>query len=103
MFTLIWSDHLSQVSYQANWLNAGQWHVELRCDARLPVTDTGYRSIFAPNAEFSNQGEIAVFLTSLLDGAALSKDWLAYLEDSKQLNLFSANRQTLSPFGTAFS
>lgn len=37
---------------------------------------------------FSDPGEIAVFLTALLDEAALAKDWLAYLEDSKQLHIF---------------
>lgn len=87
-FTLVWADRDIAVSHQANWLNTGHWHIELRCDDRLPVTATGYRSIFVPQAEFVGDAEIAAFVVALLNEAALSKDWLSYVEDSKQLKLF---------------
>jgi len=87
-FMLIWYDHQITVGHQANWLNTSHWHIELRCDARLPVTATGYQSIFVPQAGFADEGEIEAFVTDLLDEAAHSKDWQAHVEDSKQLKLF---------------
>ena len=75
------------MSHQADWLNSGHWHIELRCDEQLPVTATGYRSIFVPEAGFADEGEIRTFVTDLLDEAATSKAWQAYLDDRRQLKL----------------
>ncbi|EBA12658.1 hypothetical protein [Roseobacter sp. CCS2] len=87
-FTLVWADRTIAVSHQTNWLGSGHWHIELRCDQRLPITTTGYRSIFVPQAAFADDAEIEAFVVALLDEAAQSKNWLAYLEDSKQLKFF---------------
>ena len=87
-FAILWCDRTIAVSHQANWFNTGHWHIELRCDERLPVTTTGYRSIFVSQARFADEVEIKAFVTGLLDEAAQSKDWLTYLQDSKQLKLF---------------
>jgi len=87
-FTLVWSGCVVAVSYQANWLNSGQWHIELRCDERLPVTTTGYRSHFVSNDAFRDEGEIENFVQSWLDEAAHSNEWQAYLIDRRQLTLF---------------
>ncbi|MCO4839130.1 MAG: hypothetical protein KC447_03305 [Rhodobacteraceae bacterium] len=87
-FAIMWCDRTIAVSHQANWLNSGHWHIELRCDERLPLSTTGYRSIFVSETRFADEGEIKNFVTELLNKAAQSKDWLAYLEDSKQLKLF---------------
>jgi len=87
-FAIMWCDRTIVVCYQANWLNTGHWHIELHCDERLPVTATGYRSIFVPQARFAGEGEIEAFVTALLNKAAQSKAWVAYLEDGKQPSLF---------------
>lgn len=87
-FTLQWSEFTILVAYQRNWLNSGNWHLQLCCDQPLPVTSTGYRSIFMADQKFAGEDEIRAFVTSLLDEATQSKDWLAYLEDNKQLKLF---------------
>ena len=47
-FMLVWCARNIEVSYQANWLNSSYCHIELRCEERLPVTKTGYRSQFVP-------------------------------------------------------
>lgn len=87
-FTLHWQDFTITVEYQANWLNSGHWHLQLRCDERLPVTETGYRSIFVPEASFADEDEIRAFVTTYLDEAAQSKAWQAHLEDRRQMKLF---------------
>ena len=87
-FELIWQDLVVVVSYQANWLSTDQWHIELRCDERLPVTETGYRSHFLADVEFANEDEILIWITEWLDQAASNPAWLRHKEDSRQLTLF---------------
>ncbi len=87
-FSLTWSDRNVSVSYQANWLNSGHWHIELRCDEPLPATTTGYRSHFVPDAAFADQGEIEAYVQAWLDDAATAKTWQTYLIESRQLKLF---------------
>jgi len=87
-FTIIWADRRISVSYRANWLRTSYWHIELRCDERLPVTQTGYRSIFVPEADLVNEAAITDFVIAALDQAALSKAWHDYLQASRQLDLF---------------
>lgn len=85
---LHWQGHDIAVSYQRNWLNSGNWHIELRCDAPLPVTQTGYRSAFLPDAELEGEADLLAHVTAWLDEAAQSKDWLRHVEDSRQGTLF---------------
>lgn len=87
-FELIWQDRTVEVCYQANWLNSGHWHIELRCAERLPVTETGYRSNFVILDLCAGQADIAVLVTSWLDAVAAEPAWRKYLEDSRQLKLF---------------
>lgn len=87
-FILIWAGISVEISHQANWLNSGYWHIELRCDEPLPVTETGYRSYFVPMPEFSDGVGIRDCVTDWLDAAADRPIWQKYLEDSKQLKLF---------------
>ena len=76
------------MSYQPNWLNTDQWHIELRSAERLPVTETGYRSYFVPTDGFADNAEIAACITAWLDTAADTTTWKKYLQDSRQLKLF---------------
>tara|TARA_R110002074_G_scaffold104113_5_gene224734 strand:- start:203 stop:496 length:294 start_codon:yes stop_codon:yes gene_type:complete len=87
-FELLWQDRKVEVSYQANWLNSGYWHIELRCAEHLPVTETGYRSIFVPLDTFADQAEITVFVTTWLDTAVDTPAWRKHLEESRQMTLF---------------
>jgi len=87
-FTLVWAERSIAVSHQSNWLRSLYWHIELRCADRLPVTATGYRSIFVAQADFADEAAIRDFVIGLLDEAAASKDWQNYLQASRQLDLF---------------
>lgn len=87
-FSLTWCERDIEVSYQANWLSSGNWHIELRCSERLPVTETGYRSHFMPTDAFSNEDDLRTCVLAWLDTAAHDPNWQRYLEDSKQLKLF---------------
>lgn len=87
-FTMTWEGISIEVSHQANWLNSSCWHIELRCGEPLPVTATGYRSIFVPAAEFADTAEVQSFIEGVLADAAQSKQWIKHWEDRKQLQLF---------------
>lgn len=87
-FELVWQERPISVRYQANWLSSETWHIELRCAERLPVTETGYRSIFVPSPDFECDADVETFLRGLLDEAATEKTWVQYIEDSRQLKLF---------------
>ena len=87
-FALMWRGRKVEVSYQANWLNSGHWHIELRCAERLPVTETGYRSHFVILAPHTDRNEIAALVRSWLETAAETPVWRKHLEDSRQLKLF---------------
>ncbi|WP_424991366.1 hypothetical protein [Fluviibacterium sp. S390] len=87
-FNLIWQAREIAVAFRANWLNSGHWHIELRCCDRLPVTETGYPSIFVPATGFDDRTEIEAYIRTLLDEAANTPEWRRYLEDSRQLDLF---------------
>ena len=86
---LNWQDLTIEVSYQRNWLNSGQTHLEIRASERLPITETGYRSHFLPDGAMEkDEAEIRAFVLEWLDRAATSSTWQAYLEDCRQLRLF---------------
>ena len=86
--TVVWCDLEIAVSYQADWLSSGQWHIELRCAARLPVTQPGYRSHFVQTDAIADAEDVPTFVMAWLDVAAQDPTWLRHLEDSKQLKLF---------------
>lgn len=86
--TLDWTEFTIVVEYQRHWLNSESWHLQLRCKEPLPVTATGYRSIFMADESFAGEDDIRAFVIALLDEAAQSKTWQRHLEDRRQLKLF---------------
>lgn len=87
-FVLCWEGREIEVSYQANWLNSGQWHLELRSTEPLPVTSTGYRSAFLSSEIIKEASEIEEYVLGWLDHAADDPAWKRFVEDSRQLKLF---------------
>ncbi|RUS63670.1 hypothetical protein EGN72_03235 [Pseudorhodobacter sp. E13] len=95
-FTSEWQGIGLHIRYNACWLGrcAGlrTHHVELRSEGKvkLPVTATGYRSLFLhgedPFADWG--GDVVAFVSDWLDDASRSADWQRYVEESRQLSLF---------------
>ncbi len=95
-FSAHWQGIVLQIRYNACWLGrcAGlrTHHIELRSEekTKLPVTETGYRSLFLhgedPFADWD--GDVVAFVRDWLDDAAGSPEWQRYVEDSRQLSLF---------------
>ena len=87
-FSLVWQDRTIEVSFQANWLNSGHWHIELRCAEPLPVTQTGYRSQFVVADAIDDADAIEEYILAWLDNAAEDPAWRKLVEDRRQLSLF---------------
>jgi len=69
-------------------------HLELKSinppKARIPMTETGYRSHFHPVGTIERDfgGDVVACVLDWLNAEAKSKKWRDYVENSKQLMLF---------------
>ncbi len=86
-----------EISYCPQWLakdidGYNIAHLEIRAiepeNARLPITETGYKSHFFHHADIEQYGDAVEFVTAWLENAAKSREWQTHLEKSKQPDLF---------------
>jgi hypothetical protein len=66
-------------------------HIEVQTDEHrqpLPISETGYRSLFLPSGEVENSGGPVVFVKLWLDAKARSKTWKAIENERRQGRLF---------------
>lgn len=92
-----WNGITVEVSWEPSWLSwpAGRYsvgHLQL-CSlaperAPLPVTETGYRSLFVDPALGLDEGGPLAFARAWLDQEALSPSWIAAQTEARQLALF---------------
>lgn len=92
-FEIVWRNIPLVIRYESRWLdskatNVAHLQVESAARERLPITETGYRSHFAPAAEIEDAGGPVAYTTAWLDDMARSAEWKRYAEASRQLSLF---------------
>lgn len=63
-------------------------HVAIKAGEPLPVTETGYKSLYYDNNFIVEYENIETFVKALLDDAMNSKEWKKYIRDKNQLSLF---------------
>lgn len=65
-------------------------HIEVHAEdhQRLPITETGYRSHWVYEDQLEPYGSALAFVQAWLDTEASKPAWRAYLEASRQMNLF---------------
>lgn len=85
--TFEWHNIAIEAKLTRNWLSLEYHHIEVRADQRLPITETGYRSLFIAVSEYGD-ADLAGFVTDWLEQAAQSKDWQGYVDASRQFSLF---------------
>ncbi|HEV7228603.1 hypothetical protein [Brevundimonas sp.] len=56
--------------------------------AKLPITETGFRSHFIRAEDVAEVGGPVAYVTAWLDHMARSREWIAYEQASRQLSLF---------------
>lgn len=97
--TMTWDGVEISVSYEPNWLNMGERpgnydvaHLEIRAiapeDAKLPITETGYRSHFTSAATIDSFGGPTAFVEAWLEEEAARPAWHEYQRQSRQMTLF---------------
>lgn len=96
---LKWRSYVIQVDFTKSYSRAFEEvygypmsHVEIRTVepdlAPLPVSDTGYRSIFITLPKIENLGGVKTMITDYLDDAARNKSWKEQEEKARQYDLF---------------
>ena len=95
---LLWRGVEIEITYEASWLGMdpsrefATAHLTVTAKsperARLPITETGYRSHFIQAEEIAEAGGPVAYVTEWLDHMARSREWIAYEQSSRQLSLF---------------
>ena len=86
---LLWNGIKIMVTHTPNKFGVVD-HIELHAEdrQRLPVTETGYRSHWVYEDQLEPYGSALAFVQAWLDQEALKPAWRAYVEASRQLDLF---------------
>lgn len=89
---LLWQGIKIEVSYTPDW-GLDVSHLEVRslspARAKLPITETGYRSHFIPNGTLESSDLTACeWVRAELDRAATQTAWLDHAAQSRQGELF---------------
>jgi hypothetical protein len=80
-----------EIRHFATWSKAaGIDHIEVISDHRkpLPITETGYKSLFIMPEYIAEKGTAQDYVLAWLDHEAKSRTWKRYQADTRQLSLF---------------
>lgn len=93
--TLPWQGMNIKVTYQPHFSEAVREiqgyqlaHITVTAATPLPITETGFRSIFLADEEVKQAGGAIAYVRQILDEAAKSKEWQQYKVKQSQLSLF---------------
>lgn len=96
-YTLNWKKCLINITYYKNRF-AGFDHLEIRTEKpggsgspAIPLTETGYRSHFAPHGEITANGDPVAYVQEALAEAEQSPNWKAYCREQREIE--EASRQ----------
>ena len=94
---LDWQGIAIEISFTPDWSRAYRevyghplTHIEVRAENKqpLPITETGYYSLFVPACEVEENGGPLAYVKTWLDVNAESDDWKEYCEEQRQGSLF---------------
>lgn len=88
MSTLIWEGIAIALTHHTQRFGGPFDHLELHAEERLPVTDTGYRSLFIHPDDLALWASPEAFVIEWLNGAAKEPRWRDYRQNARQLSLF---------------
>jgi hypothetical protein len=96
-FAIDWDGIAVSVVYAPDWLNMSKRgvasaHLEITAikpaRAPLPISETGYRSLFTQAETIEAAGGAATYVLAWLNEAARDPAWIKYKAQSAQLELF---------------
>ena len=89
--TLDWQGLSLSLEFERDWLgDVGMSHISVYSpnNQPLPITDTGYRSIFVSTVILDEWGGPLPYVLAMLDAEAASPAWIAAKAKRRQLTLF---------------
>jgi hypothetical protein len=87
-YEVVWQEIPVTITFEKkSWL-PDLAHLQLRAGERLPVTETGYKSLFLSAEAVTEAGGAVAFVEGLLEEAAQSPAWKDYCQERQQLTLF---------------
>ena len=87
----IWRGIKLEIRHCPTWSKAtGIDHIEVVANEcqKLPITETGYRSLFIMPNYITEKGTAHDYVMAWLDHEAKSKTWRRFEKDAQQLSLF---------------
>jgi len=92
---IIWEGITININYVENYSRAFEKsyneklsHIEIMADEELPITETGYKSIFIHHSNLMRWGGVEKYIIEELEHAAKSEVWRFKQESKNQLCLF---------------
>jgi len=80
-----WNNIAITIAYDPDYFpSCSTGHIEVRCERPLPITETGYKSLFINRSDIADVRIAAAFIIQALDQSAAQKNWQA----ETQLSLF---------------
>lgn len=93
--TIAWQDIEIKIEYVRSYSKSYEEiyghplaHLQIYTDEPLPITKTGYQSLFIVSSEIEERGGAIAFVETWLDSESVTPAWQAYLASRKQLSLF---------------
>lgn len=94
-----WDGMEIEISFCRNWsdafannygFNMSHFEIKTRSPERaaLPITETGYRSIFIPEPDIAEFASPTAYIIAMLDHAAQSPEWQVIRDKAQQYSLF---------------
>jgi hypothetical protein len=86
-YEIVWEGIRIEIVHKSKWVSTHD-HIEVRAGQPLPITETGYRSIFLTDVDIEETGGVIELVKGLLNEGAKSQKWQQCYEESKQESLF---------------
>ena len=86
--SIVWQGITVELTCVFEWPIETFCHIEVCCDQRLPITETGYKSHFMPMVQLNEYEGYVDFVRDWLEDASRDVAWRAYVETSRQGDLF---------------
>ena len=87
IYSLEWDGISIEITYKKNYIS-GYDHIDVYASEILPITSTGYRSIFLNEDDIIEANGVVNYIERLLNQAAESKDWQTHKQERRQTSLF---------------
>ena len=95
MQKITWDGVEIEINYEENFSNAHKkiygermCHIEIYAKEDIPITDTGYKSIFILESKLDEWGGVEKYIRAELEHGSKSPEWEFRKESKKQLCLF---------------